>query len=180
MSLVDLIDNGNTDKNTVHSYLETYEKLFKPKKESATHILEIGIDRGGSIRLWADYFINANIYGLDCNFYKFEHPRIHTVIGDAYHHIDDAIKHKYDVMIDDGPHTFESMISFINMYLPLLKEDGILIIEDVQSIDWTDYFKNVVPFEFKEFIEVYDLRKNRGRYDDILFIVNLSSRNFLN
>ena len=32
MSLVSLIDNTETDKNTVHSYLELYETLLSPKK----------------------------------------------------------------------------------------------------------------------------------------------------
>jgi hypothetical protein len=33
MSLVELVDNNYTDKNTVHSYLATYEKLFSKKKK---------------------------------------------------------------------------------------------------------------------------------------------------
>ena len=66
--LSQIIDNSRTDKNTRHSYLETYEKIFNNKKETATHVLEVGIgggfpgDGGGSIKLWHDYFTNANIY----------------------------------------------------------------------------------------------------------------------
>ena len=64
--LIDLIDNKRTDKNTVHSYLDLYERLFYKKRSSALNILEIGIKDGGSIKLWRDYFSNAHIYGLDC------------------------------------------------------------------------------------------------------------------
>ena len=81
---------------------------------------------------------------------------------------------KFDIMIDDGPHTLESMIFFIKNYLPMLKDDGILIIEDVSSIDWIDKLTNVVPNELKKFIGVYDLRTNKDRFDDILFVINLS------
>jgi hypothetical protein len=35
------------------------------KKESAKNVLEVGIYHGGSIKLWSDFFPNANIYGLD-------------------------------------------------------------------------------------------------------------------
>ena len=65
MALVDLVNNNRTDKNTVHSYLPLYENLLSDKKESAKNILEIGIQGGGSIKLWHDYFPNAVIYGAD-------------------------------------------------------------------------------------------------------------------
>jgi hypothetical protein len=35
MSLIDLVDNSRTDKNTTHSYLDLYEKLLFSKKETA-------------------------------------------------------------------------------------------------------------------------------------------------
>ena len=63
MSLERIADNTRTDKNTTHSYLPLYE--FKNKNETAQNILEIGIHYGGSIKLWSDNFISANIYGLD-------------------------------------------------------------------------------------------------------------------
>jgi hypothetical protein len=28
-------------------------------------VLEVGINLGGSIKLWNDFFVNANVYGLD-------------------------------------------------------------------------------------------------------------------
>ena len=79
---------------------------------------------------------------------------------------------KFDIMIDDGPHTLESMISFIEYYLPMLADDGIFVIEDVQSIDWIDTLADAIPDDMKQFIEIYDLRENKGRYDDIIFVVN--------
>ena len=70
MSLLELIDNSLTDKNTTHSYIELYQELLYSKKETATNVLEIGIGNfkeknGGSIKLWRDFFTNATIYGLD-------------------------------------------------------------------------------------------------------------------
>lgn len=53
-----------------------------------------------------------------------------------------------------------------------MTDDGILIIEDVQSIDWIDTLKDAVPEHLKEYINVYDLRKNRGQYDDIVFTID--------
>ena len=75
-------------------------------------------------------------------------------------------------MLDDGPHTLESMKQFINLYSQIMTDDGILIIEDVQMWDWIDILKNEVPEHLKQFINIYDLRKNKDRYDDIVFTID--------
>jgi len=120
--LSSLINDSRTDKNTVHSYLETYENLFENKRESCKNILEIGVQDGGSIKLWNDYFINAKIYGLDIRKIRdhwpliLSEPRIILGCFDAYnlhffnHHM---LKLKFDIIINDGLHTLESMIYFI-------------------------------------------------------------------
>ena len=82
---------------------------------------------------------------------------------------------KCDFMLDDGPHTLESMKQFIKLYSQIMTDDGILIIEDVQSWDWIDTLKNEVPDNLKQFIKVYDLRKNKNRYDDIVFTIDKSN-----
>jgi hypothetical protein len=66
MSLIELVDNSRTDKNTTHSYLELYQELLFSKKETALNVLEVGIyTGGGSIQLWHNFFTNATVYGLD-------------------------------------------------------------------------------------------------------------------
>ena len=64
------------------------------------------------------------------------------------------------------------MKKFINLYSQLMTDNGILIIEDVQSIDWIEILKNEVPENLKEYIQVYDLRSIKNRYDDIVFVIN--------
>ena len=75
-------------------------------------------------------------------------------------------------MLDDGPHSLESMIKFIELYSQIMTDDGILIIEDIQSWDWINMLKEHVPDDLKQFIKVYDLRENKNRYDDIVFTIN--------
>ena len=179
-----LVDNNRTDKNTVHSYLPLYQKLLIKKKETAKNVLEIGISRGGSIKLWHDFFTNATIYGLDIinsyevwNAIKNKDRIILHTYTDAYNiEIFTSMflnkKIKFDFILDDGPHTLESMKLFIKYYSQIMTPDGILIIEDVQSWDWIDILKNEVPENLKEFIKVYDLRHIKGRYDDIVFTID--------
>uniref|UniRef100_A0A6C0HJD6 Methyltransferase n=1 Tax=viral metagenome TaxID=1070528 RepID=A0A6C0HJD6_9ZZZZ len=191
MKLAEIIDNFQTDKNTTHSYLDLYDKLLFRKKNTAKNVLEIGIGdfdmkNGGSIKLWKDYFQNAIIYGLDIlpidrviDELKNDKRVILYTSTNAYDELFFKTqfldkKMKFDFMLDDGPHTLESMIQFIKLYSQIMSDDGILVIEDVQSIDWIETLKNVVPNDLKPFIKVYDLRKNKNRYDDIVFTIDKS------
>ena len=182
--LSQIVDNTRTDKNTLHSYLNLYDKLLIEKKDTARRILEIGIQRGGSIKLWHDYFTNSEIHALDEmdatavweELLQKERILLYTNIN-AYSN--EFVKKnfyeknlKFDFLIDDGPHTLQSMIDFIKLYSPLMHKEGVLIIEDVQSLEWVEHLKNATPLEMKKYIQVYDLRKNKNRYDDIVFVIN--------
>ena len=189
MSLEDIADNTRTDKNrpTGHSYLPLYQDLLISKKETAKNVLEVGIYHGGSIKLWSDFFTNATVYGLDImninnvweGIKNKENIILHTS-SDAYNDnffITQFINKniKCDFMLDDGPHTLQSMKQFIKLYSQIMTDDGILIIEDVQSWDWIDILKNEVPEHLKQFIKIYDLRPNKNRYDDIVFTIDKSN-----
>lgn len=191
MSLLEIVDNSRTDKNTVHSYLHLYENLLMSKKETAKNVLEVGIgpfleSNGGSIKLWHDYFKNATVYALDnCPLESVwdeiknkERIVLYTSV-DAYNEdffISNFLNKnlKFDFMLDDGPHTLESMKRFIKLYSQIMTDDGILIIEDVQSWEWIDILKDEVPEHLKQFISIYDLRQNKNRYDDIVFAIDKS------
>jgi hypothetical protein len=170
-----------------------YHELLKNKKETATDVLEVGIGdfghkNGGSIKLWRDYFTNATIYGLDIlpkervidELLNDNRVILHTSV-DAYN--EDFFttnflnkNMKFDFMLDDGPHTLESMLQFIRLYSQVMKDDGILIIEDVQSVDWIFLLRSEVPDHLKKYIVVYDLREIKNRYDDIVFTIDKSRK----
>ena len=189
MSLHLLINNSITDKNTTHSYLDLYQKLFVDKRETAKNVLEVGIGNfgeknGGSIKLWRDFFINATVYGLDVLPIS---RVIDELIGDprvVLHLESDAYdinffttrflnkNIKFDMMLDDGPHSLESMIKFIQLYSQIMTEDGILLIEDVQCWSWIEKLTEVVPDHLKKFVITYDLRNIKNRYDDIVFTID--------
>jgi len=202
MSLIELVDNTRTDKNNIHSYLNLYHDLLKYRKNKAKNILEIGIgpdlsfpfyhegylfnSNGGSIKLWKDYFENAQIYTIDSipinNVWEGikNDERIHLLTSQNAYDKNTVEKEflskniKFDFIIDDGPRNIKNMVNFIILYSSLLEEDGILIIEDVQSIDWIDILECVTPIHLKKYIKVYDLRSIKGRYDDIVFVIDKS------
>jgi cephalosporin hydroxylase len=183
MSLIELVNNQKTDKNTVHSYLNLYESLLKNKKNSCKNVIEVGIQWGGSIKLWHDYFPNATIYGCDIydesNIWDKIKNNDRIKLFNSTNAYDPLFINKikdirFDFALDDGPHTLESMIKFIELYLPLMEEDGILIIENVQDIKWLDILISFVPDELKKNIKTYDFRAVKNRYDDIVFVIDNS------
>jgi cephalosporin hydroxylase len=184
MSLANLADPSRTDKNTTHSYLPLYTELFARLRTTAKNVLEIGIERGGSIALWNHYFENATIYGLDCMSYdnvwtelkKMDRVKLitdcdaYTVKPVSY------FKHegiKFDVIIDDGPHTLESMLIFVQNYLPLLSDNGILIVEDIPHDNFLPPLLLAIPPYMRKYATVHDLRPKKNRYDDIVLVIDL-------
>lgn len=170
----------NTDKNTTHNYIEGfYEKEFQLYRDKPIKVLEIGIAFGHSLLLWDKYFSNhTGIHGVDTYGGSVarearEAKKISITIDDAYSkRVVDSLP-SFDIIIDDGPHTLESMVSCINLYLPKLNSGGVFVIEDVQSMDWIPILHKTfdkVKIETDEF-DVVDLRQTKGRYDDLMFVV---------
>lgn len=186
MSLIDF-DNPHTDKNTWHSYLPVYNKLLHTIKNIAKNVLEVGIGdwsekNGGSLLIWRKYFTNAKIYGIDILPIDrvldelVEDKKVKLFCEtDAYKNkfINENLSNvKFDLLLDDGPHSLESQENFVELYSPLLSEKGILIVEDVQDMKWIEKLKNKTPEHLKKYIKIYDLRSNKDRYDDIIFTID--------
>jgi hypothetical protein len=182
VSLFDLVNDELTDKNTLHSYLGSYETLFCKRRATVENVLEIGIFKGGGIQLWHDYFKEAFVYGVDIDTTHYvldPQYRINIITGDAYDtlfFIDQIVRPnlRFDVIIDDGPHTLASMKTCITYYSSLLTDNGILVIEDIQDVSWINALKDAVPDYLKSYIHVYDTRHIKNRYDDILFVIDKS------
>lgn len=174
---MDAFLSDSTDKHTVHSYAQVYERLFAPLRESCAAILEIGVQHGGSMRLWNGYFHNAIVYGLDTNVYQNQcrefAPRVRLIQANAYTPECAATfaPASLDIVIDDGPHTLESMCLAISLYLPAVRPGGYLIIEDIQSMDWIPVLRAQVPQGVE--VTVEDRRAIKGRYDDVLLILQV-------
>ena len=187
-SMIQILSNNNwsgqagtqTDKNTTHNYIDGfYENEFQQYRDKPVRVLEIGIASGHSLLLWDRYFSNhTGIYGVD-NYggnivsTARETKNIFITIDDAYaQRVVDSLP-KFDIIIDDGPHTLESMVLCIDLYLPKLNKGGVLVIEDVQSMDWIPVLNNTFDKIKNETdqSDIIDLRNTKGRYDDLMFVI---------
>lgn len=157
------------------SYCDAYNRLFRPLKETTGDILELGVDGGGSLLAYADYFKNADhLVGMDIQARPASldgQDRILFYQGDAYSEYQrlQCNESTFAVLVDDGPHTIGSQIFFVQKYVPFLLPDGIAIIEDVQSPDYIAQLYANLPVGFIGYS--VDLRLADNRYDSLLFVI---------
>jgi hypothetical protein len=180
-TLVEMADPKTTDKGTVHSYLEVYDELFAPRRYSARRVLEVGVLDGGSIWLWQQYFKSALVYAVDCSScakvpLPAERVRlVHSV--DAYtqglvQSLSAAEPGGFDVLLDDGAHSLETIKFFASAYPRLLAPQGVLVIEDVQDPEWFPAIRDAFPVELRPHVRMIDRRGVKGRFDDILIVLD--------
>lgn len=128
------LSKNKSDKCWTHTYQYVYDELFYHyNQNSELDILESGVEKGGSLCAWKEYFPNAHVTGVDIvdsRLPEFKRDDVEFVISDIKTYV--PIK-KFDLIIEDGNHSNEDCLwSAINLSKHL-KDFGILIIEDVQE-----------------------------------------------
>jgi SAM-dependent methyltransferase len=168
-----------SDKGTVHCYIdEWYSNEFTPIKNEELLILEIGVNKGDSIILWRDWFVNSKIFGIDNKGEMTDEyinivnniENVNIIYGDAYSNdiIDLYSDETFDYIIDDGPHSLESQLNCVKKWFSKLKPNGKIIIEDVMNIDEVKiYFDNLAIA-----YELIDLRSKskHNQKNDVLLV----------
>lgn len=120
-------------------YLRAYAELLAPYRERDLRLLELGINAGGSLLLWRDWFPRGTISGLDDKRVVLDDPsgRIRTWQGLQD---DTALLDRlaaadapggFDIIIDDASHCgAPSKVSFWHLFTHHLKPGGLYVIED--------------------------------------------------
>ena len=138
-----------TDKaSNHHGYLTTYEKLLEPMRLKEFNFFEIGWggytfpERGGnSVRMWAEYFPNANILCLE-KYKKDPIPDDSGII--LFEGEEDNEKMVSEIMttyqplvvLNDGSHNNQKLIKNFEICFPLMPSGGIYIGEDLHTAYW--------------------------------------------
>lgn len=159
------------------AYAPAYEHLCEPLRHITGYVAECGVDGGGSLAMWRDYFKHDSpIIGIDINpcpdAIKGDEWNIKHIQRDAYemHCVQFLTLYEpFKLLIDDGSHFLEHQIFFCSNYPRLLHQKGLLIVEDVQSIDHIETLAKSLPEGM--FSMAIDLR-HHGRYDNILFVAS--------
>ncbi|WP_051334358.1 glycosyltransferase [Bradyrhizobium sp. Ai1a-2] len=159
---------GHTGKTVDkwEQYLSIYSREFAPYLESKrpVRLLEIGVQNGGSLELWGKYLPEGSeIIGIDIDpkvgNLTFE-GAISAFVVDATDNskLADALgDRQFDIVVDDGSHISNDIITTFKLLFDRLAPGGKYIIEDLHASYWgshgggyrfgtsaMEFFKNLV------------------------------------
>lgn len=143
-AIKDHLMDTNSDKQSGHRYGFVYDLLFTKvfqAKGAKLKILEIGVSEygEGSLKAFAQSDMVALAVGVDVNDYvgeMLDNMRFYQL--DAY--TKEAIRFledkegEFDIIIDDGTHAYQHQTFFLEHYLKLLRDGGLLVCEDVNLL----------------------------------------------
>jgi len=137
------LEHGGGDINKWHHYFAIYERHFARFRGTPVSLLEIGVERGGSLGLWRRYFGEAaRITGIDIDADCKRHaaPGIEVLIGDQesppFLKAANDSRGPFDIVIDDGGHTTRQQLVSYETLFPLLRDGGVYLVEDVHTSMW--------------------------------------------
>jgi len=169
-----------------HFYTPVYYELLKDKKHTIKKVLEIGVGApevmhwlqdykaGASLKMWRDFFPNAQIYGVDiAPTTMFKDDRITTFLLDSrksknMRWLINEIGNDIDLIIDDGCHRTASQLRTVRNIKPLVKKDAIYIIEDSKN-----------PYYIKDLLKEYSCEifepeeKYRHKQNNLILVKNV-------
>jgi 2-polyprenyl-3-methyl-5-hydroxy-6-metoxy-1,4-benzoquinol methylase len=158
-----------TDKYQLGYYDHFYEEHFKPYLNSPINILEIGIRGGGSIKIWKEYFHpDSNVYGGDIeNFNPIDGTTCYKIDMYTQEALDLFEDSYFDIVIDDGIHTYESFQKVMDLYYSKIKPKGVMIIEDIIDPSWVDPLLKLSESIGYTKSEAFDM-SGKQKYQDLL------------
>ena len=167
--LCKIMGENNSDKGNInitkswHNYTTFYYSIFKNKQHDTLRIFELGIGTnntklksnmgkngrpGASLYGWSKFFINSKIYGADIDKdILFNNDKIKTFYCDQTQkkiiinmwNTNDELKEPFNIIIEDGLHTFDSSVCFFENSIYKLSTKGYYIIEDIKIGDINKY-----------------------------------------
>jgi cephalosporin hydroxylase len=182
-----------TDKNDWHSYCNYYEEKLTPYQNKELYILEVGANYGCSAIMWHDFLPKSQLLLLDIQ--ETINPKVWEIMDekrftyancDAYleessYEVKKFVPNGFDIIFDDGPHTLDSQLKFLDLYLPMLREGGSIFIEDVQEYEHfnllLDKLQSLTKDDEYEYSHSFvDLRQIKNRYDDLIFEIKKTKK----
>lgn len=138
-----------------HGYTPVYDGLFVWFRQMPIRFLEIGVGSGESIRTWLDYFPKACIFGVDIvhdtndwnSESKSPDPRYTFMSGDQssedfWKAFTKAHGSDWDVVMDDGAHVSQHIITTFNQLWPQVKPGGCYCIEDLHCAYYPEFWRD--------------------------------------
>jgi SAM-dependent methyltransferase len=189
-----------SDKARMHKYTAVYSALFKDRYDQHLLFFELGLGTnnpdapsnmgvfgvpGASLRGWRELFPHALVYGADIDRgILFQEERIKTFycdqldpssIGELWSQPD--LQRGADIIIEDGLHTLEANVSFLERSLDHLRPGGIYITEDILREyvdDWNDQLETVFSKRYPSYEFAFLTLPDRRNKDHNMLVIRRS------
>lgn len=128
--------------------LAVYQHHFGALAGHQVDFAEVGVQSGGSLLMWKSVFgPGCHVFGLDINpqCLSFQDATTTITIGDQgdpnmWNGFFTNTCHSLDVLIDDGGHEPQQMLTTLTQVFPRLNSGGSIAIEDIHGISYVQSF----------------------------------------
>jgi hypothetical protein len=182
--------NAYKGKNK-HHYTRWHDFYFHPIRFDNLNILEIGVAKGVSLRMWKEYFPNANVCGIEIDSLVIDKDLVKgckIFIGDQMDHkfieqIHNSVNFNFDIIINDGSSITSDQVKTFEFLFKKLNPGGIYVIENLQTsyqkkdkenifFSAVNFLKKIVDdvnyngkFKCNSFDRVIKKRRELGNYE---------------
>ena len=187
--------HGSDKGRFQHNYTTIYSELFGELCGRPLRIFELGLGTnnpklpstmgvmgrpGASLRGWRDFFPKALVFGADIDRdILFTESRIQTfycdqldsnVIRDLW--AQPAMQGGMDIIVDDGLHSFQANISFLDCSLEHLNVGGVYVVEDIpggEIVQWRNELSRLtIQFPDYDFVVAELPRPGKARDNNLM------------
>jgi hypothetical protein len=201
--LCEIMGRNKSDKGSIditsswHNYTPFYYSIFKDLRDKKLRIFELGLGTnnvnmpsnmgaygrpGASLYGWREFFASSAIFGADIDSdILFTADNIETFFCDQTNpHIikymwnDPKLQENFDIIIEDGLHTFEANVCFFENSIHKLKPNGYYIIEDITVHDEPLFINKIKEWERRYTHCLFKLVKipsSINNFDNTLLVV---------
>ena len=191
-------DKGHSDiQSSWHNYTTVYYSLFKDMQDKPLRLFELGLGTnnpaipsnmgvggrpGASLYGWSEFFPFSTIYGADIDRdILFQTDRIRTFFCDQTNPTiiqelwnQPELHDTFDIIIEDGLHTFEANVCFFEHSIHKVKPNGYYIIEDILFSEMKLFLIKIEEWKirFPSFsFDMMAIPSKRNPYDNNLLVI---------
>jgi hypothetical protein len=152
---------------------DRYLKSSKPKK-----ILLIGLISQKKLDFFIKYFTNSILYVYNEDKIEYKNIDESIVQNENYPFMIDeveklkSINNNFDIILTQGQISIDNFKFIAKNYINLLDINGIIIFENIQSLNNISDIIDSVSLSIKNKFEIQDLRRVTGKYDNICIIMD--------
>jgi hypothetical protein len=126
------------------AYTDVYEKYLGPWRRRSFTLLELGVHRGDSLRMWNAYLPRATVIGLDLEQVAVKQaPEFDVTVGSQTDHevLGGILERHPDIriVVDDASHITELTIASFRFIFPRLASGSLYIIEDLSPNSYEEW-----------------------------------------